>query len=652
MKRFSTLFAAILLSACVFSQNPVIRGQYTADPTARVFGGKVWLYASHDIISPVEPEKEWFSMADYHVFSSEDLVEWTDHGAILSQENVPWGNPTGYSMWAPDCVEIGGKYFFVFPDAPAEGRGFAIGVAVADSPEGPFRPYPKPIPGVWGIDPCVLRASDGGTYLFWSGMGLQGARVKDDLTELEGAPVRLDATLPEGFKEGPFIFEREGRYYLTYPWVRNRTETLAYAMSDNPLGPYVFKGIIMAQSPNECWTNHHSIVRYKDEWYLFYHHNDYSPGFDKNRSVRIDRIAFNADGTILPVTPTFRGVGNTPAGGHIQVDRYSAISHLGVYNEFLDPDKPFEGWYICLTRPGTWVRYDKVDFGESSPGNITFRYRAPEACSVSVSAGDNGAIADLPASDSWKTLCLPSSIAATGTQDVRITLREGSGLQLDWVSFSPEGFATFSDSSTDLEKYMVPAEGKYALPDGDGFVRRWLLLEPISKPHRSNNVFTETYLRELMGEEYFPGQLDGKLPKDGSRVRGLRWRAFDSKMFNVKLFRLASSISEDRYGKLYWMATIINCREDIPGVRLSTGSNGASMWWVNGEEAVLMDGDRRMVVDDCASRPLTLKKGRNVIWGAVINGPGLCLISVADSTPGLGRFDFGSDNCKWDLKKH
>ena len=170
---------------------------------------------------------------------------------------------------------------------------------------------------------------------------------------------------------------------------------------------------------------------------------------------------------------------------------------------------------------------------------------------------------------------------------------------------------------------MVPAGDGVSRPDADGFVRRWLLLEPISKPHRSNNVFTESYLRELLGETYFKGQLGNVLPRDGAKVNGRRWHAMDSRLFNVKLFRFASSLSEDRYGMLYWMATVVNCEEDIPDVRLSVGSNGASMWWVNGKEAVLMDGDRRMVMDDCASERLTLKKGRNIIWGAVINGPGL-----------------------------
>ena len=150
------------------AQNPVIRNQYSADPTARVFNGKLYLFPSHDIISPVEPERKWFCMSDYHVFSSDNLTDWTDHGVILSQEQVPWGNPKGYSMWAPDCIEKDGKYYFYFPNTPkpeegsnGRGRGFGVGVAIADHPYGPYKPEPTSIPGINGIDPCVLQASDG-----------------------------------------------------------------------------------------------------------------------------------------------------------------------------------------------------------------------------------------------------------------------------------------------------------------------------------------------------------------------------------------------------------------------------------------------------------------------------------------------------------
>lgn len=307
------------------AQNPIITGQFTADPTARVFDGKLYLYPSHDIPSPIERLKEWFCMADYHVFSSDNLVDWTDYGVVLSQEDVPWGDAGAYSMWAPDCVYKDGKYYFFFPASPKGGKGFNIGVAVSDKPYGPFKPLAKPIEGVHGIDPCVLLDKDGQAYLYWSGRGLNVARLKPNLTELDSEPV-LVADVKDGFKEGPFAFERNGKYYLTYPWVKDKTECLAYAMSDNPMGPFTYTGIIMEQSPTGCWTNHHSLVEYKGQWYLFYHHNDYSPEFDKNRSVRVDSLFFHADGTIRQVIPTLRGVGITDARRNIQIDRYSARS--------------------------------------------------------------------------------------------------------------------------------------------------------------------------------------------------------------------------------------------------------------------------------------------------------------------------------------
>ena len=232
-------------------------------------------------------------------------------------------------MWAPDCVYKNGKYYFYFPNAPKEGRGFAIGVAIADKPYGPFTPEQKPIEGVGGIDPCVLVASDGTAYLYWSGMGLRGAKLADNMLELDGESVRLDENLPAGFKEGPFIFERNGKFYLTYPWVQDRTETLAYARATTPSDPMSSRVSSWPSLLRPAGPIITSLVEYKGEWYLFYHHNDYSPQFDKNRSTRIDRVIFNEDGTIQPVTPTLRGVGISPARSTIQLDRYSFLSQGG-----------------------------------------------------------------------------------------------------------------------------------------------------------------------------------------------------------------------------------------------------------------------------------------------------------------------------------
>ena len=450
MKR--TLFlVSLFFGVSLLAQNPIIKGQYTADPTARVFDGKVWLFASHDIISPVEPERKWFCMEDYHVFSSEDLVHWTDHGVILDQKDVPWGNPQGYSMWAPDCVERDGKYYFYFPNGTQAGRGFGVGVAVADRPEGPYIPEPEPIKGINGIDPCVLQASDGNAYIFW-GNG-RCAKLKPNMKELaddnpktvvkwgnremEMVGVNCLEGLPSRQAEGPFAFEANGWFYLTYPYVRENTEVLAYAMSKNPMGPYEYKGIIMERSVNECWTNHHSFVQYKGQWYLFYHHNDYSPNFDKNRSVRVDKVRFNPDGSIEQVIPTFRGVGETLATDHIQMDRYSAIYHYGVYVDLLDAANPFEGFYIHFARGNSWVRYDEITFGETAPASVVFRFRSGAASRVSLQTSDEKIVGtfDLPASADWKEVKLPFETALTGVQNIKLIVDEGKDLDVDWISF-------------------------------------------------------------------------------------------------------------------------------------------------------------------------------------------------------------------------
>ena len=188
------------------------------------------------------------------------------------------------------------------------------------------------------------------------------------------------------------------------------------------------------------------------------------------------------------------------------------------------------------------------------------------------------------------------------------------------------GYAQKNEASPRLSDYFSPATTNTMSPDSEGFIQRWLLLEPIDKPNRSNTVFTDSYIREAFATEYFSNQFT-VLPKDGDKVKvgkqKLAWHALDSKLFNVKLFRFASGLKKQVYGVLFWVVTVIECPEDMENIRMSVGSNSASMWWLNGEEAVILSGDRRMVKDDCLSRRLTLKKGKNIIRGAVINGPGM-----------------------------
>ncbi len=434
------LSAALATAGALQAQNPIISSQFTADPTARVFNGKVYLYPSHDIPSPIDRLKEWFCMADYHVFSSSDLTEWEDHGVIVSQDKVPWVENGSYTMWAPDCVEKGGRYYFYFPATPKGEKGFGVGVAVGDSPEGPFRPMWRPIKGIQGIDPCVLVDGDGQSYIYWSGMGLRVARLKDNMMELDSEPVQIDG-LPEGFKEGPFAFERNGKYYLTFPWVRekNGTETLAYAMADHPMGPFTFKGIIMDESPTGCWTNHHSIVEYRDQWYLFYHHNDYSPRFDKNRSTRIDSLRFNADGTIQKVIPTLRGVGVSNARNRIDIDRYSAVSNSGVRVEYLDTADYFQGWKAVFSGKQNALIYNKVDFGQEPVERFTARVRSAKGgvLTVKVDGGKGAVVArvKIPKSNDWTLVSAPVISAPQGLHDLHFSVKTAGMVEVDWVGF-------------------------------------------------------------------------------------------------------------------------------------------------------------------------------------------------------------------------
>ena len=664
----STVVLCLAASAAQ-AQNPIIRDQFTADPTARVFNNKVYLYPSHDIVPPAGQRQDWFCMEDYHVFSSENLTDWTDHGVIVTQNKVPWVRPDSYSMWAPDCVERNGKYYFYFPSAPKDGRGFGIGVAVADRPEGPFICEPEPIKGISGIDPCVLQASDGNAYIFW-GAG-RCAKLKPNMKELaddtpkekvkfgnrefEMYGVNCLKDLPNRQAEGPFAFEYNGNYYLTYPYVRENTEVLGYAMSKNPMGPYEYKGLIMPEHENGCWTNHHSIINYKGQWYLFYHQNAFSPRDDKRRSVQIDKLFFNPDGTIKEVKKTMRGVGVNKATEKIEIDRYSTASS-DVTTSLIDTVNTFRGYQASLPKKGSWLHYADVDFSPitdaylivnaKAGGNTEFCVREKNAKGKVIARVTMNVVTQMgqfrrDQSNQWLTQTVNLEYVPKGVTDLCVTCEGDAEVSINWVQFK------------NRNSYFQPvaANAAAAQPDANGFIRRWMLLEPIDYNVRSNTILTDSYLNENLAKQYFKGQFDDKkLPRDGEKVNAigiavaggpadtrmqtgpaatkevkqtLKWHAVESESYNVKVFRFAEANGCQPYNSLFWGVTIIDCPEEMDGVRLAIGSNGASMWWLNGDRALTLDGDRRMVEDDCVSQRLTLKKGRNVLRFALVNGPGL-----------------------------
>ncbi|MFP9098965.1 family 43 glycosylhydrolase [Flavobacterium sp. RHBU_24] len=436
-------FLVVFCTANALAQNPIIRNQYTADPSARVFNDRIYLFPSHDIPPYTNKNKEnWFSMEDYHVFSSDNLTDWTDHGMIVTQNKVPWVKPDSFSMWAPDCIARNGKYYFYFPSTPKDttiARGFTIGVAIADKPEGPYKVQPDPIKGVKGIDPNVFIDKDGQAYLYWSQGNIYGAKLKENMTELASEPVKFDNLPEKGLKEGPYLFERNGTYYLTYPHVENKIERLEYAMGNNPLGPFKVTGVIMDEAANGCWTNHHSVIQFKKQWYLFYHNNDLSPSFDKNRSVRIDSLTFNGDGTIKKVIPTLRGVGNTPAKAKIQADRYTSLSTAGASVAFLDAADAFKGWKTILSAPKAFVSYDGVDFGTKKLKKVLVQANAPTggAIEIRIDRIDGPLLAKVKVASGteWKMAEAALLKYVPGTHSIYIISTQGTPVEIDWITF-------------------------------------------------------------------------------------------------------------------------------------------------------------------------------------------------------------------------
>ena len=310
----------LLFSTAAFAQsNPFITHMYTADPSAHVWAdGRLYVYASHDIAPP----RGCDLMDEYHVFSTDDMINWTDHGEILRASQVPWGKPLRNNakfMWAPDCAYKNGKYYFYFPHPNQDpwNSNWKIGVAVSDKPASGFKVLDHPMIGLpdnGEIDPCVFVDTDGKAYFYYGGGGkCFGAKLKDNMYEIDGELKPMEGL--QDFHEATWVHKRNGIYYLSYSDNHdNRNDTegvkgnnrMRYATSKNPLGPWEYKGIYM--DPTDSYTNHGSIVEYKGQWYAFYHNSELSRKNgefnDWLRSICVDKLYYNNDGTIKKVIQT------------------------------------------------------------------------------------------------------------------------------------------------------------------------------------------------------------------------------------------------------------------------------------------------------------------------------------------------------------
>ena len=315
------LFTSMILMAQERAENPIVTHMYTADPSARVWDdGRLYVYPSSDVYtSPdVVPPQGCALMDGYHVFSTDDMLNWTDHGEILHSRDVKWGRKEGGFMWAPDCVYKNGKYYYYFPHPSGTDRKttWKTGIAVSKKPASEFK-YKGYIEGIDPlIDPNVFIDDDGQAYFYHGGgqkgWPVKGGKLKDNMIEIDGEMKDMEGLVE--FHEAPFVFKRKGIYYMIYP-DRNNAEPIKgnqmrYATSNKPLGPWKYQGIIL--DPTGCVTSHGSVVEYKSQWYMFYH-NAAITGRNNQRSICFDKLFFNEDGTIQKVVQT----GSISKGKHI-----------------------------------------------------------------------------------------------------------------------------------------------------------------------------------------------------------------------------------------------------------------------------------------------------------------------------------------------
>lgn len=318
------------------SDAPLITHLFTADPSAHVFDGRIYLYPSHDRDSGIPDNDlgDQYDMVDYHVFSMDSVGgPVTDHGVALALGDVPWASR---QLWAPDAAAKNGWYYLYFPARDKAGV-FRIGVATSNRPQGPFRPEPEPIPGSFSIDPCSFIDDDGRAFVYFGGIwggqlqkwrtgrfdpngrepaddepaiGPRVAELGDDMKSFRGDVTEIQIIDERGqplragdhdrrYFEGPWMYKRNGLYYFSYS--TGDTHYLVYATGTNPRGPFTYRGRIL--EPVIGWTTHHSMVDFNGKTYLFHHDSSLSGGKSHLRCVKVKELAFAPDGSISGARP-------------------------------------------------------------------------------------------------------------------------------------------------------------------------------------------------------------------------------------------------------------------------------------------------------------------------------------------------------------
>lgn len=432
--RIALMASLCWLNVSARADNPIVSHVYTADPAARVFNNRMYVITSHDL-----DNQNGYDMVDYHLFSSDDMANWTNHGIIFDvRTDVSWAN----LAYAPDFIERNGKYYMYFPDG-----GSSIGVAVADRPEGPWKDalgralVNGSTPGVsgvsWIFDPGVFIDDDGSAYLYFgggsSGNNLRVIRLNSDMISVSGSAQTIVA--PNYF-EAPYVVKRDGVYYLSYSTNGNGGSiTIDYMTSNNPMSGYTHRGTALPNPWNNSGNNnHHSMVEWNNQWYMFYHNRAVSlergaSGYQ--RSINVDKLSFN--GTTISVTPSEAGV---PALKDL--DPFARIEGETINQESGIETSGYRVNTYAEYDAQDWVKIANVNFG-SGAAFFKARVATGNATRLQIlldsSSGSPAATIDIPATgglQAWQEISVPVN-NLSGKHDVYI--KASGRLNLDWYTF-------------------------------------------------------------------------------------------------------------------------------------------------------------------------------------------------------------------------
>lgn len=439
--------AALLGGLCapLRASEPIIQTRFTADPAPMVYDGTVYLYTSHD-----EDDATGFKMVDWRLYTSTDMVNWTDHGAVASLKTFPWAVQSN-DAWAPQVIERNGKFYLYAPISVGGSPKNVIAVAVADRPEGPFKDalgHALVGPADGFFDPTVTIDDDGQAYLYWGNPDLWYVKLNRDMVSYSGKIEKIEPQLTD-YQEGPWFYKRRNHYYMAFASTCC-SEGIGYAMSDRPTGPWTYKGPIMEHNPAST-GNHPGIIDYKGNSYLFgfdYELNfALTPIHHERRAINVAKFAYNPDGTI----PNLGWWDRTAAPQIGTFDPYRTVEAETIaWTSRIkrDRDRPFYwapgvttaksdavGVYVTRITDLSYIKVAGVDFG--TPGATQFSATVASTTGsgrieLHLDKTDGPLIGTLPVAatggwDTWRTITEPVS-GASGTHDLFLVFR-GPGEQ-------------------------------------------------------------------------------------------------------------------------------------------------------------------------------------------------------------------------------